>query len=227
MNLTLDIISKAIESNRPVFIPNYETDFEKLINWENAARHFKIDLEKPDQSINHHFHTTKGYAHFMDNHNFYLDHVHIIEPKVKHLAKKIQEAHPKKRISTATTIATTNKEFGSEGYNQIKKIMLDYYTNFNPNAAKAHHEPSIHHDETDNLYLQCVGEVTWVVNNISYKIKPGDAIFVPAFTEHIVHFDVVPRMALIMNFLSDRVGTPSLPKFDEETGKTYYEYNKK
>ena len=27
--------------------------------------------------------------------------------------------------------------------------------------------------------------------------------------------------------LSDKVKAPSLPKFDEETGKTYYEYNKK
>jgi hypothetical protein len=29
-----------------------------------------------------------------------------------------------------------------------------------------------------------------------------------------------------MNFLSDNVDAPSLPKFDEQTGKTYYEYNK-
>lgn len=228
-NLKIDIndISNAIEKNIPIFIPNYEEDKEKLINWENALRQFKINLEKPDSGQNNQFHSTKGHAHFMDKNNFYLDHVHLIEGKVRHLVKKIQTIHPKKRITTATTIATLDDSIVDESYKKIKEIIYEYYIKVNEFALKAHHEPSLHNDETDNLYLQCVGEVTWVVNNIEYKIKPGDAIFVPAFTDHIVHFDVVPRMALIMNFLSDKVKAPSLPKFDEETGKTYYEYNKK
>jgi mannose-6-phosphate isomerase-like protein (cupin superfamily) len=224
--ITEDFIKNAILNNQPIFLPKYETDFSKLITWENAARHFKIDLEKPDQSINHHFHSTKGYAHFMDRDNFYLDHVHIIEPKVKHLARKIQSVHPKKRISTATTIATVPNESGDEGYNKIKQLMFDNYISTHEHAHEAKHEPSIHSDETDNLYIQCYGSVTWTVHDVDYKIEPGDAIFVPAFTPHIVRFNEVPRMALIVNFLSDRVGTPSLPKFDQETGTTYYEYEK-
>ena len=225
-DLTEELIKDVIENNKPIFLPQYETDFTKLVTWENAARHFRIDLEKPDQSINHHFHSTKGYAHFMDKDNFYLDHVHIIEPKVKHLARKVQQIHPKKRISTATTIATVSDESGDEGYNKIKQLMFDNYISTHEHANDAKHEPSIHSDETDNLYIQCYGSVTWTVGEEEYRLYPGDAIFVPAFTPHIVHFNEVPRMALIVNFLSDRVGTPSLPKFDQETGSTYYDYER-
>jgi|LakMenE18May11ns_1017448.scaffolds.fasta_scaffold9863651_3 mannose-6-phosphate isomerase-like protein (cupin superfamily) len=219
-------IIDAINNNTPIFIPDYETEVDKLITWKDALRQFKINLEKPDSGKNNQFHTTKGYAHFMDSNNFYLDHVHLIELKVKHLAKKIQSVHPKKRITTATTIGTLDKTERDIYFNEMNKIMKDYYIDINPLASKAHHEPSLHSDETDNLYLQCYGEVTWTVNNIDYRIKPGQAIFVPAYTEHIVKFNIIPRMALIMNFLSDNVDAPSLPKFDEQTGKTYYEYNK-
>lgn len=221
-----EIIQNSIINKMPIFIPDYETDLNKLANWADVARQFRINLEKPDSGENNKFHSTKGHAHFMDKNNFYLDHIHLIETKIRHLAKKIQEVHPKKRITTATTIATLDDVIIDKDYSDIQKIMYDNYISINKFSLKAHHEPSLHNDETDNLYLQCYGEVEWVVHNKKYLIKPGQAIFVPAFTDHIVHFKKVPRMAIIMNFLSDTVDKPSLPQFDETTGKTYYEYNK-
>jgi quercetin dioxygenase-like cupin family protein len=207
MMLTKENVISAINNNQPIFIEKYETNMDKLMNWENVSRQFEINLKKPDSGQNNLFHTTKGYAHFMDKHNFYLDHVQLIESKVRHLVKKIQDVHPKKRITTATTIATLDDPAVDEHYEKIKDIIYKHYISVNDFALKAHHEPNLHNDETDNLYLQCVGEVTWTVHGIEYKIKPGDAIFVPAFTDHIVRFDVVPRMALIVNFLSDKVGS--------------------
>jgi len=203
--LIKETVLSAINSNQPIFIEKYETDMDKLINWENVHRQFRISLEKPNEGMLHNPYDTKGNVHFIDKNNFYLNHIHLIESKVRHLVKKIQSVHPKRYISTAMMVATLKDSLEVNGYKEIQGLMFDNYTNVSPYADKAYHESNLHHDETDNLYLQCYGEVTWMINDVKYKLTPGDAIFVPARTKHIVYIDGAPRLALIMNFLNDRV----------------------
>jgi mannose-6-phosphate isomerase-like protein (cupin superfamily) len=43
-----------------------------------------------------------------------------------------------------------------------------------------------HHDQADVLFLQCIGSTVWSVQNKTYRLKPGDAIFVPRLVDHHV-----------------------------------------
>lgn len=63
-----------------------------------------------------------------------------------------------------------------------------------------------HADLTHNLYIQCIGNVTWKVyksqdsNEFSqYELYPGDAIYVPAGVFHEVESSV-PRTAVTFGF---------------------------
>ena len=63
----------------------------------------------------------------------------------------------------------------------------------------------MHEDETDNLYIQCVGSVTWRVyvgdseKYIEYELGPGDLIFVPSGISHEV-FPNEARCAIVFAF---------------------------
>lgn len=41
-----------------------------------------------------------------------------------------------------------------------------------------------HHDQSDVLFLQCIGSTVWEVQNKTYNLTPGDAIYVPRLVEH-------------------------------------------
>jgi mannose-6-phosphate isomerase-like protein (cupin superfamily) len=62
-----------------------------------------------------------------------------------------------------------------------------------------------HDDETDNIYIQCVGSVTWriyVADSEEYTdhlLEPGDMIFVPMGASHEV-FPNSPRCAIAFAF---------------------------
>jgi mannose-6-phosphate isomerase-like protein (cupin superfamily) len=62
-----------------------------------------------------------------------------------------------------------------------------------------------HEDETDNVYTQCVGSVTWRIyvgdskEYTDYELNPGDVIFVPSGTSHEV-FPNTPRSAIVFVF---------------------------
>jgi mannose-6-phosphate isomerase-like protein (cupin superfamily) len=62
-----------------------------------------------------------------------------------------------------------------------------------------------HEDVTDNLYIQCVGSVTWRLYTkdsekfIDYELTPGDVIFVPSGISHEV-FPNSARCAITFSF---------------------------
>ena len=64
--LTQETVLSAINSNQPIFIEKYETNVDKLINWENVNRQFRISLEKPNEGMLHNAYDTKGNVHFID-----------------------------------------------------------------------------------------------------------------------------------------------------------------
>ena len=59
-------------------------------------------------------------------------------------------------------------------------------------------EPStgVHHDPVDVFYVECIGRVRWRFPELllSYELKPGDAVFVPAGVKHEV-VSLTPRAA--------------------------------
>lgn len=58
-----------------------------------------------------------------------------------------------------------------------------------------------HSDETDILYIQCVGETEWEVDSLKYKLKEKDAIFFPAHSVHEVISLTEPRLGCSFGFL--------------------------
>lgn len=63
-----------------------------------------------------------------------------------------------------------------------------------------------HNDLTHNLYVQCIGKVTWKIYEsltspefVSYELEPGDAIWVPFGVSHEV-VAKTPRTAITIAF---------------------------
>jgi hypothetical protein len=65
-----------------------------------------------------------------------------------------------------------------------------------------------HEDPTDNIYLQCVGSVTWRIYEknsqeyVDYVLGPGDLMFLPQGTSHEV-FPNGARAAIVFTFRKD------------------------
>lgn len=74
------------------------------------------------------------------------------------------------------------------------------------NLSNAENVTNRHNDITHNMYVQCIGSVTWKIydsisstNYIEYQLKPGDAIWVPAGVSHEV-VALEPRAAITITF---------------------------
>lgn len=65
------------------------------------------------------------------------------------------------------------------------------------NLAVGEKEWPAHPDEEDAIFFLCEGEVTWYLDDETYKLTAGDAIFFPAMTMHKVVADT-PRAAFIL-----------------------------
>jgi len=65
------------------------------------------------------------------------------------------------------------------------------------NLAVGEEEWPAHPDEEDAIFFLCEGEVTWYLDDETYKLTAGDAIFFPAMTMHKVVADT-PRAAFIL-----------------------------
>lgn len=53
-----------------------------------------------------------------------------------------------------------------------------------------------HADHEDSLFIQCEGSVTWFLEEGTFTLRPGDAIYFPAETMHEVHA-LTPRASVI------------------------------
>jgi mannose-6-phosphate isomerase-like protein (cupin superfamily) len=53
-----------------------------------------------------------------------------------------------------------------------------------------------HADEEDSLFIQCEGSVTWYLEEGTFTLRPGDAIYFPGGTMHEVHA-LTPRASVI------------------------------
>lgn len=74
------------------------------------------------------------------------------------------------------------------------------------NISNAENVTNRHNDRTHNLYIQCIGSVTWKIYKAldsaeysEYTLKPGDAIWVPAGVSHEV-VALEPRAAVTIAF---------------------------
>jgi mannose-6-phosphate isomerase-like protein (cupin superfamily) len=65
------------------------------------------------------------------------------------------------------------------------------------NTAVGEEEWPAHPDEEDAIFFLCEGEVTWFLDDETYKLTAGDAIFFPAMTMHKVVANT-PRAAFIL-----------------------------
>ena len=54
-----------------------------------------------------------------------------------------------------------------------------------------------HADPEDSIFFLCEGEVTWFLDDSTYKLTAGDVIFFPAGTMHQVE-PITPRAAFIL-----------------------------
>lgn len=96
----------------------------------------------------------------------------------------------------------------------LKKIKSDLASIFNKDPVGAIAIVSIsssekkihkHEDTTDNIYIQCVGSVTWRVyvegseKHIDHELGPGDIIFIPSGISHEV-FPKTARGAVAFSF---------------------------
>lgn len=61
-----------------------------------------------------------------------------------------------------------------------------------------------HSDETDILYIQCVGETEWEVDGLKYKLNERDAIFFPRGSTHEVVSLSEPRLGCSFGFLVNK-----------------------
>lgn len=61
-----------------------------------------------------------------------------------------------------------------------------------------------HSDETDILYIQCVGSTVWEIDGMKYKLSENDAIYFPANTIHEVVTLTEPRVGCSFGFKADR-----------------------
>jgi hypothetical protein len=75
------------------------------------------------------------------------------------------------------------------------------------NFSNAENITGRHHDKTHNMYIQCIGSVTWKIYDdltaesgyTEYVLNPGDAIWVPSGISHEVEAHC-PRTAITLAF---------------------------
>lgn len=72
----------------------------------------------------------------------------------------------------------------------IKLGLSNYYINLSGQIS----DIKMHNDFLDNFYWQCQGVVEWIANEgQTYRVEPGDLVYIPSKTIHAVKFLNNPR----------------------------------
>jgi hypothetical protein len=179
-----NILAEAIKSRRPTVFPKYYSSF-------------------PDR-----------WDYFIN----FIDHGSQ-QPMPKARQEEIEEGADNSQFRKGlvgfwghmTILIDRPKEDFFPGLEKIKSNLVSIF-NKNPSGSIAivslsSSEKKIHRheDETDSLYLQCVGSVTWRIyvgdseECTDYELNPGDVIFVPSGISHEV-FPNSARCSIVFSF---------------------------